>query len=84
MILKKVYLSPYATYTLGSSHWFLGVPQKEVLNLLLLIFLTKVRGLIGSTKTQFKNLKFGMEVNWPNYFFVVVDMQIFSELKKGV
>ena len=63
----------------------MGVPQKGVLNLLLLTFLTKVRGLIGSTKTQFKNLKFGMEVNWPKYFFVVVvDMQIFSELKKRV
>ena len=38
--------------------------------LLLLTFLTKVEGLIGYTRTQIKNLKFGMVVYWTKYFFV--------------
>ena len=46
---------------------------------------TKVGDLIGSTKTQFKNLKFGMVVKWP-IFCLFVDMHNFfsSELTKGV
>ena len=35
-----------------------------------IFFFTKEGGLIGSMKTQFKHLKFGMVVNWQNYFLV--------------
>ena len=45
--------------------YFWKCPKKGVKNVFDGIFLG---GLIGSTKTQFKNLKFGMVVNW--HFFL--------------
>ena len=71
-----------SAHTFGSSHQFFEVLQKGFLKTLFFLhFFTKVVALIRSTKTQFKNLKFDMVVNWHTLFFFV-DTDFFSELKK--
>ena len=47
-----------SAHTFGSSHRFLEVPQKGVLILIFLIFLSDPQ------KLNFKHLKYGMVVNW--------------------
>ena len=51
------------THTFRSSHWFLEVPPKKGFEKIICW-----NFLIGSTKTQLKNIKFGMVVNWHNFF----------------
>ena len=48
---------------------FWKFPKKGFKKMIFGICFTKVGGLIGSTKTPYKNLKFDMVVNWHKYFF---------------
>ena len=56
-------------HTFRSIHRYLEVPQTGVLKHISSHIFTKVGDLIGSTKTQYKNLKFGMILNWHKYNF---------------
>ena len=51
--------------------------------LLLLTFLSKVGSLIGSNKTQFKNLQFGMVVNWHkcNVTMLIISVKMRGHMK---
>ena len=54
-----------SAHTFRSSHQFLEVPQIAFFNKLI-----SWHFLIGTTKTQFKILKFGIVVNWHKYIFL--------------
>ena len=64
-----------------SSTDFCKCPKKGLIMLLFTI-LTKVGGLIGSTKTQFKHLNFGIVVNWPKFILFVKSIIFFFLTQK--
>ena len=65
-----------------SSTDFCKCPKKGLI--MLFTILTKVGGLIGSTKTQFKNFNFGIVVNWPKFILFVKCIIFFLNSKKVV
>ena len=50
--------------------------------MLLFTILTKVGGLIGSTKTQFKKFNFVIVVNWPKFILFVKCIFFFLTQKR--
>ena len=67
----------------GSAHTFRSRSKKGFYKKnCVAIFFTKVGGLISPTKTQFKNIKFDMVVNWHKQFCCRYK-EFFLKLKKG-